>query len=62
MQFVRNGGLHYEMKLSKAATGDPTQLAQIADSDLKGLLLGAIDELNKASRARAICKGRSPGN
>ena len=48
MQFVRNGGLHYEMKLSKAAAaGDPTQLTQIAESDLKGLLLGAIDELNK---------------
>lgn len=49
MQFVRNGGLHYEMKLSKAAAGDPSQLAQIADSDLKGLLLGAIDELNKVA-------------
>jgi hypothetical protein len=49
VQFVRNGGLHYEMKLSKAATGDPSQLTQIAESDLKGLLLGAIDELNKVA-------------
>ena len=48
MQFMRNGGLHYEMKLLKAV-GDPTQLTQIANSDLKGLLLGAIDELNKAA-------------
>ena len=52
-EFVREGGLHYEMKLSKAAAGDPAQLSQIADRDLKGLLLGALDELNK-SVARAI--------
>ena len=47
IQFVRDGGLHYEMKLSKAVAGDPGQLMQIADRDLKGLLLGALEELNK---------------
>ncbi|MGH7874367.1 MAG: hypothetical protein ACREQO_19415, partial [Candidatus Binatia bacterium] len=60
-EFVREGGLHYEMKLSKAAAGDPAQLSQIADRDLKGLLLGALDELNKVgsqSDLRKIIAGQ----
>jgi Flagellar hook-length control protein FliK len=49
MQFVRDGGQHYEMKLLRAAAENSSDLAAIAKADLKGLLLGALDELDAAS-------------
>jgi hypothetical protein len=48
MQFVRDGGQHYERKLLRAAAENSSDLAAIANEDLKGLLLGALDELDAA--------------
>ena len=45
MQFVRDGGLHYESKLFRAIAENSGDLAAIADRDLKGLLLGALKDL-----------------
>lgn len=45
MQFVRDGGLHYESKLFRAIGRNSADLAAIADRDLKGLLLGALKDL-----------------
>lgn len=51
---ARDGGLFYEAKLfDAAATQDAEQLLEIADSDLKGLLLAALQE----SKARAFSNG-----
>jgi len=47
-ELVRDGGLHYEMKLSRAAALKDAPLMEIAERDLKGLLLGALEELNAA--------------
>lgn len=49
MQFVRDGGLHYESKLFRAIAENSPDLAAIADGDLKGLLLGALKELEAGS-------------
>jgi hypothetical protein len=45
MQFVRDSGLHYESKLFRALAGNSADLTAIADHDLKGLLLGALKDL-----------------
>ncbi len=45
MRWVRDGGLHYEAKLLRAVIENPERLADIADHDLKALLLGALGEL-----------------
>jgi hypothetical protein len=45
MQFVRDSGLHYESKLFRAIAENSSNLAAIADRDLKGLLLGALKDL-----------------
>jgi hypothetical protein len=45
MRFVRDGGLHYESKLFRAIAENSSDLAAIADRDLKGLLLGALKDL-----------------
>ena len=45
MRWVRDGGLHYEAKLLRAVMENPERLAEIADHDLKALLLGALGEL-----------------
>lgn len=45
MQFVRDSGLHYESKLFRAIGENSSDLAAIADRDLKGLLLGALKDL-----------------
>jgi hypothetical protein len=45
MQFVRDGGLHYESKLFRALGENSGDLATIAHRDLKGLLLGALKDL-----------------
>jgi hypothetical protein len=47
-ELVRDGGLHYEMKLSRGAAIKDAQLMEIAEGDLKGLLLGALEELTAA--------------
>lgn len=44
LQFVRDGGLQYEAKLLRSAATKPSELGEIADHDLKGLLLGALEE------------------
>jgi hypothetical protein len=46
MQIVQDGGLHYEMKLLRAVAAHDPNLANIADEDLKGLLLGVLKELD----------------
>lgn len=43
--FVRDGGLHYEAKLLRLAENTPQALAQVAEGDLKGLLLQALHDL-----------------
>ena len=45
MQLVRDGGLHYESKLCRAIAENSGDLAAIANRDLKGLLLGALTDL-----------------
>jgi hypothetical protein len=50
---ARDGGLFYEAKLFDAAANDGEQLLEIADHDLKGLLLSALQE----SKARAFSTG-----
>jgi len=47
-ELVRDGGLYYEMKLSRAAATKDAPLMEIAERDLKGLLLGALEELTAA--------------
>jgi len=49
MQFVRDSGLHYESKLFRAVIENSPDLAAIADSDLKGLLLGALQNLERSA-------------
>jgi hypothetical protein len=49
MQFVRDSGLHYENKLFRAVMDNTPSLAAIADSDLKGLLLGALENLERGA-------------
>ncbi len=49
MQFVRDSGLHYESKLFRAVMDNSPNLAAIADSDLKGLLLGALENLESGA-------------
>jgi hypothetical protein len=51
IQLVRDGGLHYEMKLLRAVAQSYGDFSEIADGDLKGLLLGALQELDIASVA-----------
>jgi hypothetical protein len=50
---ARDGGLFYEAKLFSGAANDGEQLLEIADHDLKGLLLSALQE----SKARAFSTG-----
>ncbi len=50
---ARDGGLFYEAKLFSAAADHGEQLLEIADHDLKGLLLSALQE----SKARAFSSG-----
>jgi len=40
----QNGGIYYEAKLLHAAKQDPQRFREIADGDLKGLLLSALKE------------------
>lgn len=48
-ELVRDGGLHYEMKLLRAVALKEANLKEIAEGDLKGLLLGALEELDSVS-------------
>jgi hypothetical protein len=50
---ARDGGLFYEAKLFDAVTNHAEQLPKIADGDLKGLLLAALQE----SKVRAFSTG-----
>lgn len=50
---ARDGGLFYEAKLFDGARNDVQQLLEIADHDLKGLLLAALQE----SKVRAFSTG-----
>lgn len=43
--FVRDGGLHYEAKLLRLAAAPPQVLAHAAETDLKGLLLQTLQEV-----------------
>jgi hypothetical protein len=43
--FVRDGGLHYEAKLLQALAGDARAFTKVAESDLKGLLLQVLQEV-----------------
>lgn len=49
MQFVRDSGLQYESKLFRAVMENSPNLAAIADGDLKGLLLGALENLERSA-------------
>jgi hypothetical protein len=50
---AHDGGLFYEAKLFSAAASDSAHLLKIANHDLKGLLLAALQE----SKARAVSSG-----
>jgi hypothetical protein len=41
---LQDGGIYYEAKLLRIAKEDPQRLPEIADGDLKGLLLSALKE------------------
>lgn len=47
--FINNSGLYYEAKLFRAVVKDPLSLREIANGDLKGLLLAALQELEAES-------------
>ena len=51
MQFVQDSGLHYETKLFHFLTKNPQSLSDVADNDLKGLLLGALNQFDLAAVA-----------
>jgi hypothetical protein len=51
LQFVQDSGLHYETKLFHALAKNPPSLSEAADTDLKGLLLGALKEFDSAAAA-----------
>jgi hypothetical protein len=59
LQFVRDGGLHYEMKLLRAVAEKSSDLAEIADNDLKGLLIGALQRLETAGLTGDLLDGIS---
>lgn len=46
--FVRDGGLHYESKLFRAFTDNTQTFSAVSESDLKGLLLQALKDLEMA--------------
>jgi hypothetical protein len=61
VQFVRDSGLHYETKLFHFLAKNPQSLGDVADNDLKGLLLGALKELDLAAiggEARSAIAGQ----
>ena len=45
LTFMKNGGLHYEAKLFRTVVKAPGSLGEVGNADLKGLLLGALQEL-----------------
>lgn len=47
--YWRDGGQFYEAKLWQQTAKDPTMLTTVAEQDLKGLLLGALQELETAT-------------
>ena len=61
-QLVRDGGLHYEMKLLRAVADTNANLREIAQGDLKGLLLGALDELHTMAASAEPRLRWSPDN
>jgi hypothetical protein len=56
--FVRDGGLHYETKLLRLVESTPQALAQVAEEDLKGLLLQALQDLETAQGKAGLAKQR----
>jgi hypothetical protein len=46
--YLRHGGQFYEAKLAQQAATHPATMAAIAEQDVKGLLLGALQELATA--------------
>jgi hypothetical protein len=49
IQFVRDADLCYETKLLRAVAENPDKISWITDRDLKGLLLGALEDLDLCS-------------
>ncbi len=48
-QWFRDGGLQYEAKLARRLSEGPQVLARVANSDLKGLLLQALRDIDRSS-------------
>jgi hypothetical protein len=46
--FVRDGGLHLEAKLARAADGEPAAAGRAIAGDVKGLVLKALDDMQGA--------------
>ena len=59
--FVRDGGLHYEAKLLRLAESTPQAFSQVAEEDLKGLLLQALRDLTKGSEKTQVAESRLAG-
>ena len=51
MQFVQDSGLHYETKLFHFVAKNRQSPSDVADNDLKGLLLGALNQFDLAAVA-----------
>jgi hypothetical protein len=51
---LQNGGLYYEAKLARAAHDGEANISEIVNSDLKGLLLAAAEELKSTSLGTEI--------
>jgi hypothetical protein len=59
-KLIRDGGLHYEAKLSRFAAGDPEVLSQAMEADLKGLLLQALKDLESAQPSQVKTDKNDP--
>jgi hypothetical protein len=49
-KLTRDGGIYYEAKLSAAAKSNPNEMPEIGATDLKGLLLKALQEAEEMPR------------
>lgn len=54
LRLMTDGGLHYEAKLFRAVVENPRMLREIAESDLKALLIAALHEAELGSGTREL--------
>jgi hypothetical protein len=52
--FLQDGGIYYEAKLSRTARENPQHLGEVAENDLKGLLLSVLKEAGTGTSSAAL--------